>query len=230
MIGRCSALGNDFQASAARAREASGVWVVVDLYFLDGGGSNAGPIRFDAVHDERDAVGSSSVVVEEAGHGCNVGLIKDGDAVERVAVDGAGVLVFGTLGADEGCGISGGDGDGFVGNRDLQDDANGGLTSGGPAYVDASVTETLGVKVEHVVAGYDVVEAERARIVRGHFSELFVAGGEERHVRLGDSRARGVEERSGNGTRRRRERLVFREIRCSGTRGPAETLGKEYGW
>src|SRR5580704_50923 len=37
-----SAFGDDFQPSAAGAREAGGVGIVVDLYFLDGGGSDAG--------------------------------------------------------------------------------------------------------------------------------------------------------------------------------------------
>ena len=96
MIGGRSALGDDFQTSAAGTREARGVWVVVDLYFLNGGGSHAGSVGLDAVDDQRDAVGSGGVVVEEAGHGGDVVLIEDRDAVERVAVDGVGVLVFGS--------------------------------------------------------------------------------------------------------------------------------------
>src|ERR1035437_1129142 len=136
MIGGRSALGDDFQAGAAGAREARGVGVVVDLYFLNGGGSDAG------------SIGPGGVVVEEARHGGDVVLIEDGYAVEGVAVDGICVLVFGTLSAQERCGISSGDGDGFVGNRYLQGEADGGLTFGVDGGADAVVTETLGVKVQ----------------------------------------------------------------------------------
>src|ERR1039458_7790592 len=189
MIGGRSALGDDFQAGAAGAREARGVRVVVDLYFLNGGGSDAGSVGLDAVDDERDAVGPGGVVVEEARHGGDVVLIEDGYAVEGVAVDGICVLVFGTLSAQERCGISSGDGDGFVGNRNLQGEADGGLTFGADGGADAVVTETLGVKVQSVVTGWNVVEAKRAGAVSSDLSEGRAVRGEERHLRGGDRRS-----------------------------------------
>src|SRR3984893_17447513 len=102
MIGRKSALGDDFEAGAAGAREARGVRVVIDLHFLDGRGSNAGSVGLDAIDHERDPVGSRRIIVKKAGHTRDVVLVEYGDAVERVAIDDGGVLVFRTLGTDEG--------------------------------------------------------------------------------------------------------------------------------
>ncbi len=229
MVGGCSALGDDFQAGAAGTGKARGVRIVVDLYFLDGGGSDTGSIGLDAVDDECDPVGSGSVVVEEAGHGGDVILIEDRDAVERVAVDGVGVLVFRTLGADEGGRSPGSNGDGFVGNCDLKDDSNGNLRLGVQACVDAGVTETLSVELERVVAGCELIEVERTGGVRGCLSKRFAVRGQERHLRIGDRSARGVDERTGNGARSRRGRLVFGKARPSGAGGPIETLAKQQG-
>ncbi len=227
MIGGRPALGDDFQPRAAGAREARGVWVVVDFYFLNGGGSDAGSVGLNAVDDERDAVGSGGVVVEEAGHGGDVVLIEDGYAVERVAVDGIGVLVFGTLGAHERRGISGGDSDGFVRNRNLQGEADRGLTFVGYGGLDADVTETLGVKVEGVVAGRNVVEAERTGAVSSDLSEELAVRGKERHLRFGDRRSRGVEERSCNGARG--GSLIFSGDCRTEASGTVQTLGREQG-
>ena len=119
MIGRSSALGDDFQTGAAGAREARGVRVVIDFHFLDGRGSNAGSVGLDAIDHERDPVGSRRIIVKKAGHSRDVILVEDGDAVERVAIDEGGVLVFRTLGTDEGDRNSGSDGDRFASNRNL---------------------------------------------------------------------------------------------------------------
>src|SRR5437879_11396685 len=54
VIARRSALGNDFQPGAAGAREACGVRVVVDLYFLNCRGSHARSVGLDAVDDQWD--------------------------------------------------------------------------------------------------------------------------------------------------------------------------------
>src|SRR5580704_1542043 len=56
MIAGRSALSDYFQTSAAGAGEAGGVWVVVDLDFLNGGWSHAGTIRLNAVHHQCNAV------------------------------------------------------------------------------------------------------------------------------------------------------------------------------
>src|SRR4029077_4691786 len=116
--------------------------------------------------------------------------------------------------------ISGGDGDGFVGNRDLQNDAKGYLAFDAQACVDASVAETFSVKVQREVAGCDIVEAKRAGAVRGHLGDRLAVGGEQRHLRLGGRSSRGIEERSANGARRRRKSLVFGETHRSGAGGP----------
>src|ERR1700736_60267 len=119
MIGRRSALGDDFQAGATGARETRGVRVVIDLHFLDGRGSNAGSVGLDAIDHERDPVGSGRIIVKKAGYSRDVVLVEDGDAVERVAIDEVGVLVFRTLGTDEGDRNSRSDGDRFASTLNL---------------------------------------------------------------------------------------------------------------
>lgn len=159
IVGR-SALSDYFQTSAAGTREAGGVWVAVDLYFLNSGWSHAGSIRLNAVHHQRNAVGSSGIVIKEARHGRDVVLIEDRDAVECVAIDGVRVLVLGALDADERCGISGSDRDAFVKNRDLHGDTDRSLTFRRQVYVDAGWAKTLSLEIQNVVATIEMVEAE----------------------------------------------------------------------
>src|SRR5258708_410917 len=191
MIGRRSALGDDFQAGAAGTREARGVRVVIDLHFLDGRRSNAWSVGLDAIDHERDPVGSRRIIVKKAGHRRDVVLVEDGDAVERVAIDEVGVLVFRTLGTDEGDRNSGGDGDRFAWNRNLQSHAKGRLAPGCQGCVDAGVAEAFGVKLEDVLTGCNVVEMERPGAVSGRLGDNFITRGKERYLSLGYSRAGG---------------------------------------
>src|SRR6266849_5392453 len=227
VIRRRSALGNDFQPSAAGTREARGIRVVVDLYFLNCRGSHARTVGLDAIDDERDAVGSGRIVVQKARHGRDVVLIEDGYAVERVAVDDVRVLVIGALGSDQRHGISGGDRNVFGRNRDLHDDANCSLTLAGQAGVDAGVAESLGMKLESVIAGRDIVEPERAGVVRDRLSNRFTVGADQRHFSLGDRGPRGVEKCPRKGARRRR-RLLLRDTHLARTlRAAVESLRRQ---
>ena len=183
----------------ARTREARGERVVVDLYLLNGGSRDAGSVGLDAVHHQRDTVGSDGVVVEEARHGGDVVLIEDGNAVERIAIDGGGILVGGIVGADGGRRVSGGDGDAFVENRDLHGDANGTLTLTGQAYFDAGFAEAFSLKVERVVSRSDVIETESARAIRDGLYEQLVIRREERNFRISDGGSRGIEDSPANG-------------------------------
>ena len=90
----CAGLGGNFQASAARIGEKNGVGILVDADFLNGGGSNAGSVGFDAVDDQRDAVGGGGVVGEEARERGYVVLAKDRDAIKGVAFEGVGAFGF----------------------------------------------------------------------------------------------------------------------------------------
>ena len=87
-------LGSNFQASAAGIGEKNGVGILVDADFLNGGRSDAGSVGFDAVDDQRDAVGGGGVVVEEARERGDVVLVKNRDAIKGVAFEGVGALVF----------------------------------------------------------------------------------------------------------------------------------------
>jgi len=193
MIGRRSALGDDFQAGAAGAREARRVRVVIDLHFLDGRGSNAGSVGLDAIDHERDPVGSRRIIVKKAGHSRDVILVEDRDAVKRVAIDEVGVLVFRTLSADEGGRNSGSDGDRFIWNRNLQSHAKGRLTPGCHGCVDAGIKETFGVKLEDVIAGRNVVEMERPGAVGARLGGSLITRGKQRYLSLGYSSAGGIE-------------------------------------
>src|SRR6202165_2340251 len=192
MKGRRSALGDDFQAGTSRAREARGVGVVIDLHFLDGRGGTAGSVGLDAIDHERDSVGSRRIIVKKAGHSRDVVLVEDGDAVERVAIDEVGVLVFRTLGTDEGDRNSGSDGDRFASNRNLQSHAKGGPAPGCQGCVDAGVAETFGVKLEDVIAGCNVVEMERPGAVGGRLGDSFITRGKQRYLSLGYSSTGGI--------------------------------------
>src|ERR1700756_5858539 len=97
---RRSTLCDNFQAGAAGARETRRVRIVVDLHFLHCGGRDAGTVGFDPIYYQGHAVGAGGVVVQESGHRGDVILIKDGNAVESVTVYGVGILVFGSLSAD----------------------------------------------------------------------------------------------------------------------------------
>jgi len=87
-------LSSNFQASAAGIGEKNGVGILVDADFLNGGRSDAGSVGFDAVDDQRDAVGGGGVVVEEARERGDVVLVKNRDAIKGVAFEGVGALVF----------------------------------------------------------------------------------------------------------------------------------------
>jgi len=87
-------LGSNFQASAAGIGEKNGVGILVDADFLNGGRSDAGSVGFDAVDDQRGAVGGRDIVVEEARERGDVVLVEDGNAIEGVAFEGVGALVF----------------------------------------------------------------------------------------------------------------------------------------
>src|SRR3982074_223857 len=192
MKGRRSALGDDFQAGPSGAREARGVGVVIDLHFLDGRGSNAGSVGLDAIDHERDPVGSCRIVVKKAGHSRDVVLVEDGDAVERVAVDEVGVLVFRSLGTDDGNRNSGSDGDGFAFNRNLQSHAKGRLAPGCQGCVEAGVAETFGVKLQDVIAGSNVVEMEGPDAVGDRLGDSFITRGKQRYLSSGYGSAGGV--------------------------------------
>src|ERR1700739_2104409 len=97
---RCAGLGGNFQASAAGIGEKNGVGILVDTDFLNGGRSCAGSVSFDAVVNQRDAVGGGGVVVEEARKRGDVILVEDRDAIKSVAFEGVGALVFRSFRAD----------------------------------------------------------------------------------------------------------------------------------
>lgn len=98
MIDRCASFGGDFQASPARARKASGVGILIDLYFLDGGRGDAGAVGFDAVDEEGDAASGDGIVGEKAGEQGDVVLVENGDMIEGVAGDVVGIEIFGGIG------------------------------------------------------------------------------------------------------------------------------------
>src|ERR1700674_523928 len=192
MKGRRSACGGYFQAGTSGTREARGVGVVIDLHFLDGRGSNAGYVGLDAIDHERDPVGSCRIIVKKAGHSRDVVLVEDRDAVERVAIDEVCVLVFPTLGTDEGDRNSSSDGDRFACNRNLQSHAKGRLAPGCQGCVDAGVAETFGVKLQDVIAGCNVVEMERPDAVGDRLGDSFITRGKQRYLSPGYGSAGGI--------------------------------------
>src|ERR1700704_3388457 len=99
------------------------------------------------------------------------------DMVERVAIDEVGVLVFRSLGTDDGDRNSGSDGDGFAFNRNLQSHAKGRLAPGCQGCVDAGVAETFGVKLQDVIAGCNVVETEKPDAVGDRLGNSFITRG-----------------------------------------------------
>ena len=61
---------------------------------MNRGGSHSRPIGLDAVYNKRDTtVRARSVIVEKPGHRGDVVLVKNRNAIERVAVDRICVLV-----------------------------------------------------------------------------------------------------------------------------------------
>lgn len=92
--------GGDFKPGAARICEKSGVGILVDPHFLDGGSCDAWPVGFDAVDDQRDAIGGDRVVVQEAGERGDVVLIKNGNAIEGRTFESVGALILRRVGGD----------------------------------------------------------------------------------------------------------------------------------
>jgi hypothetical protein len=72
----------DLKAGPSGICKKSGVGILVDPHFLDGGRRDTRPVGFDTVNDQRDAVGRDGVVVQEAGECGDVVLIENGNAIE----------------------------------------------------------------------------------------------------------------------------------------------------
>lgn len=121
---RSSGLGSDFKAGASGIGKEYGVRVLIDADFLDSRGSDARTVGFDAVYDERDAVGGCGVVVEEAGKGGDVVLVEDRNAIKSVAFKGVCALVFRGFGADLRSGVGSAHGDGLRLRSKCKSDAN----------------------------------------------------------------------------------------------------------
>ncbi len=121
---RSSRLGCDFKTRASRIREKHGVRILVDADVLDSRGSDARAVGFDAVYDQRDAVGRGGVVIKKAGERGDVILVEDRDAIKSVPGKGVCALVFRGFGAHLRSGIGGAHGDGFGLRSECQGDAN----------------------------------------------------------------------------------------------------------
>ena len=170
---RSTRLSDDLKPGAAWAGELGGVRVLVDADFLNGGGRDAGPVRFDAIHDQGDAVGANAVFAQEAREQRDIVLIEDGDTVERVAGDGVGVLVLGGFGGDLRMAVAvlyvdyfgeRSDGESYPQRRErfgADGDRGGCLAKAGSSGV------------QHVFAGREICEGEGTRCIRrgpGRFS------------------------------------------------------------
>src|SRR5438445_793198 len=106
--------GGDLKPGAAGICEKSGIGILVDPHFLDGGRRDTRPVGFDAVDDQRDAVGGDGVVVQEPGERGDVVLIENGNAIKGGTFESVGTLILRRVGGDlRGSIGSANDGDGF---------------------------------------------------------------------------------------------------------------------
>src|SRR5579863_4783196 len=90
----------DLDTSPAWSGKERRVWILIDLDVLDGRRRHARPIRLDSVYNQRHAIRSGSVWVQEARQSGDVVLIKDGKAIQRVAVERVAVLILADFCAD----------------------------------------------------------------------------------------------------------------------------------
>src|SRR5947209_10326447 len=66
MITGRAPLGNDLKPCTAWPRKEDRIRILIDFDFLDRRRRNARTVRLDAIHHQRDAIGSSRVIVQKA--------------------------------------------------------------------------------------------------------------------------------------------------------------------
>jgi hypothetical protein len=94
---RGAGLRGDFNASASRSRETSGIRILVDLDVLNRRGRNTRPVGLQAVNYERDATGRNRVVAKEARDKGDVVLVEDRNTVQSIAIDVVRASIFGDI-------------------------------------------------------------------------------------------------------------------------------------
>ena len=157
-----------------------------------GGGRDAGTIGLDAVDHQRHAVGAGGIVIQKSRHGGDVILIEDRNAVESVAVDGIGILVFRCFSADDRNIDPGRDCNVFGFDRDRHDHAKRNESFGRNQGRNPSIAKSVCVKFQRELARRDVVEVESPdSIGRGSGEDLAFAS-QQGHLRLSDSGGRRV--------------------------------------
>src|SRR6202790_1839205 len=203
MVSGRSALGNYFQTRPARPREAGGIRVVIDLYFLHRRRRYARSIGLDSVYHQRDAAGAGCIVVQESRHGRDVVLIENGYAIQSVAIDGVGVLVVGGLRSDDWHIDPGRHRDAFGLDGNWHHNAEGRESFTGDRCRDAGVAKTFRMKLQRVLSGDNAIEAEGAnRVGRTVRKDLAVVSNQA-GLRLGNCCPGRVEQDSADRIRRR---------------------------
>src|SRR5580704_12630885 len=96
----CPPSCGDLDTRPTRSGKECRVRILIDLDVLDCRRRDTWPIRFDSVYNQRHAIRSGSVWVQEARQGSDVVLIEDGKAIQSISVDRVAVLVLADFRAD----------------------------------------------------------------------------------------------------------------------------------
>src|SRR6516225_2047003 len=157
-------LRDDLDPPPAGASVLGGVWILVDLDLLHGGGAHSQRADFHAVDDDGNAGVAQGPGVEETRERRDVVLIEDGQAFEHVLIDGNGIEIAGGRRFDVRCAA---DGDLMRHIRDAQDEALRARGSGANAETGRRWFEPLVGGAYLVWPRRDSFEAKRSGTVGG---------------------------------------------------------------